>query len=68
MILCQLLVSLVCYAFLNSLWALNWVTKTAATEYIGVRLLAQLGAFPVYTLFLLILRRYRKPLEKALKR
>jgi len=67
-ILCQLAVSLICYAFLNSFWALNWVTKTAAAEYIGVRLLAQLGAFPVYTLILLILRRYRKTLEGALKK
>lgn len=67
-IICQLLVSLVCYAFMNSLWALNWVTKTAAEEYIGIRLLAQLGTFPVYTLMLLLMRRYRKPLEGVLKR
>lgn len=67
-ILCQLLVSLVCYAFMNSLWSLNWVTKTAAEEYIGVRLLAQLGTFPVYTLILLVLRRYRKTLEKVLNK
>lgn len=67
-ILCQLLVSLVCYAFMNSLWSLNWVTKTAAEEYIGVRLLAQLGTFPIYTLILLVLRRYRKTLEKVLNK
>lgn len=67
-ILCQLLVSLVCYAFMNSLWSLNWVTKTAAEEYIGIRLLAQLGTFPVYTLILLVLRRYRKTLEKVLNK
>ena len=67
-VFCQLLVSLVCYAFLNSFWALNWVTKTAAAEYIGIRLMAQLGAFPVYTLILLLLRRYRKTLEGALTR
>ena len=68
LILCQLLISLFCYAFLNSLWALNWVTKTAAEEYIGLRLAAQLGTFPVYTLVLLLLRRYRKTLEGVLKR
>lgn len=67
-ILCQLLVSLVCYAFLNSLWALNWVTSAAASEYIATRLLAQLGTFPVYTIILLILRRYRKTLQGVLKR
>ena len=67
-VICQLLVSLLCYAFMNSLWALNWVTKTAASEYIGVRLMAQLGTFPVYTLILLVLRRYRKTLERALRK
>ena len=67
-VVCQLLVSLICYAFLNSVWALNWVTKTAAEEYIGIRLAAQLGTFPVYTLMLLVMRRYRKTLEGALKR
>lgn len=67
-ILCQLLISLICYALLNSLWALNWVTKTAATEYIGVRLLAQLCSFPAYIAILFVLRRYRKSLEGVLKR
>ena len=67
-IACQLLVSLFCYAFLNSLWALNWVTSTAAGEYIATRLLAQLGTFPVYTAMLLILRRYRKTLQGVLRR
>lgn len=65
---CQLLISLVCYAFLNSLWALNWVTSAAASEYIATRLLAQLGTFPVYTIILLILRRYRKTLQGVLKK
>ena len=67
-IVCQLLVSLFCYAFLNSLWALNWVTSTAASEYIATRLLAQLGTFPVYTAMLLVLRRYRKTLQGVLRR
>lgn len=65
---CQLLVSLVCYAVLNSLWALNWVTSAAAGEYILTRLVAQLGTFPVYTVILLVMRRYRKTLEGVLKR
>ena len=65
---CQLLISLLCYAFLNSLWALNWVTSAAADEYIATRLLAQLGTFPVYTVMLLVMRRYRKTLEGVLKR
>jgi ECF transporter S component (folate family) len=66
-VLCQLLVSLVCYALLNSLWALNWVTQTAAVEYIGTRLLAQPILYPIYLVFLLLLRKYRKPLEEALR-
>lgn len=65
---CQLLVSMVCYALLNSLWALNWVTKTAAGEYIGTRLLVQPILYPVYLLLLLLMRRYRKPLEGVLKK
>lgn len=67
-VLCQLLISLICYALLNSLWALNWVTKTAATEYISVRLMAQLCSYPAYIAILLVLRRYRKTLEGVLKR
>ena len=67
-VVCQLIISLFCYAFLNSLWALNWVTSAAASEYIATRLLAQLGTFPVYTVILLILRRYRKTLQGVLKR
>ena len=67
-VVCQLIISLFCYAFLNSLWALNWVSSTAASEYIATRLLAQLGTFPVYTVILLILRRYRKTLQGVLKR
>ena len=66
--LCQLLVSIVCYALLNSIWALNWVTKTAAAEYIGTRLIMQPILYPVYLLFLLLLRKYRKPLEGALRK
>lgn len=65
---CQLIISMLCYALLNSIWALNWVTKTAAGEYIGVRLLAQPILYPVYLFFLLILRKYRKTLEGALKK
>lgn len=64
--LCQALVSLLCYALLNSLWALNWVTSTAAGKYIATRLLAQPILFPVYFVLLLVLRRYRRPLERAL--
>lgn len=65
---CQLIISMLCYALLNSIWALNWVTKTAAGEYIGVRLLAQPILYPVYLFFLLMLRKYRKTLEGALKK
>lgn len=65
-LLCQALVSLVCFAFLNSLWALNWVTTDAVGKYIAARLAAQPLLFPVYAGGLLALRRYRKPLERAL--
>ena len=47
---------------------LNWVTKTAAAEYIGTRLIMQPILYPVYLLFLLLLRKYRKPLEGALRK
>ncbi len=66
--LCQALVSIVCFALLNSIWALNWVSSTAAGKYIGTRLLCQPILYPVYLLFLLILRKYRKTIEGALKK
>lgn len=65
---CQMLVSIVCYALLNSIWALNWVTKTAAAEYILTRLAVQPILYPVYLLFVLILRKYRRQLEGALRK
>lgn len=64
-VLAQALVSMLCYALLNSLWALNWVTSTTAEKYIGVRLLAQPLLYPVYLGGLLLLRRYRKTLERV---
>lgn len=66
--LCQLLVSLICFALLNSVWALNWVSTDAAGEYILTRLIFQPILYPVYLFLILILRRYRKALEGALKK
>ena len=66
--LCQALVSIVCFALLNSIWALNWVSSAAAGKYIGTRLMFQPITYPVYLIFLLILRKYRKTIEGALKK
>lgn len=65
--LCQLLVSVVCYAVLNSLWMLNWVSADSAVGYITPRLLVQPITYVIYLIVLLLMRRYRKTIEGALK-
>lgn len=65
--LCQLLVSVVCYAILNSLWMLNWVSADSAVGYITPRLLVQPITYVIYLIVLLLMRRYRKTIEGALK-
>ena len=62
----QALVSLVCFAGLNTLWA--YVMGYARTsQYIVTRLTVNAIAYPVYVLILLLLMRYRKTLEQAVK-
>lgn len=62
--LCQLLVSLICYAGMNTLWA--YVMGYARTsQYIITRLTVNAAAYPVYYLVLRLLVRYRKTLESA---
>ncbi len=62
----QALVSLICFAGLNTLWA--YVMGYARTsQYIVTRLTVNAIAYPVYVLVLLLLTRYRKTLEQAIK-
>ena len=64
--LAQALVSLVCFAGLNTLWA--YVMGYARTsQYIVTRLTVNAVAYPVYVLVLLLVLRYRKVLEQAIK-
>lgn len=64
--LAQGLVSLVCYAGCNTLWAyLMGYART--TQYIVTRLTVNAVAYPVYVLVLYLLLRYRKTLEGAVK-
>ena len=66
LLLCQGLVSLICYAGLNTLWA--YVLGYARTsQYIITRLTVNAVAYPIYTFMLYLLMRYRKTLESALK-
>ena len=65
-LLCQALVSLICYAGLNTLWA-YWMGYARTTQYIVTRLTVNAIAYPVYVLVLYLLLRYRKTLERAVK-
>ncbi len=65
-LLAQALVSLVCYAGLNTLWA--YVMGYArTTQYIITRLTVNVVAYPIYCLVLLLIIRYRKTLETAVR-
>ncbi len=65
-VLSQFLVSLICYAGLNTLWA--YVMGYArTTQYIVTRLTVNAVAYPVYCFVLYLLLRYRKTLERAVK-
>lgn len=62
----QLLVSLICYAGLNTLWA--WVMGYGRTvQYVVTRLTVNAVAYPIYTFVLYLLMRSRKAFEKAVK-
>ena len=63
-LLAQGLVSVICYAGLNTLWAyMMGYARTA--QYIVTRLTVNAVAYPVYCFALYLLMRYRKTLERA---
>ena len=65
-LIAQALVSLVCFAGLNTLWA--WQMGYGRSEaYIRTRLLVNLVAYPIYCLTVLLIWRYRKNLERAVR-
>ena len=62
----QALVSLICFAGLNTLWA--WQMGYGRSQaYIRTRLIVNLVAYPVYCLTLMLVWRYRKNLERAVR-
>ena len=62
----QLLVSLICFAGLNTLWA--WMMGYGRSQqYIVTRLTVNAVAYPIYCFVLWLIIRYRKPLERAVK-
>jgi len=66
MLLAQALVSLVCYAGLNTLWA--WQMGFGRSmEYVKTRLIVNAVAYPVYCAVLYGVNRYRMVLERAVK-
>ena len=65
-LIAQALVSLICFAGLNTLWA--WQMGYGRSEaYIRTRLLVNLVAYPIYCLTVLLIWRYRKNLERAVR-
>ncbi len=65
-LLAQGLVSLICYAGLNTLW--TYIMGYARTmQYVVTRLTVNAIAYPVYCLVLVLIVRYRKTLETAVK-
>ena len=62
----QGLVSLVCFAGLNTLWAWQ-MGYGRSTAYIQTRLIVNLVAFPIYSAVIWVIWRYRSPLERAVK-
>ena len=64
LLLCQLLVSLVCYAGLNTLWAYT-MGYGRSVQYMTTRLTVNAVAYPVYVGVLYLTVRYRKTLERV---
>ena len=62
----QLLVSLICYATLNTLWA-YLMGYGRSMEYMVARWTVNAVSYPIYTFVLYLLMRYRKALERAVK-
>ncbi|MBE5781859.1 MAG: folate family ECF transporter S component [Clostridiales bacterium] len=65
-LLAQALVSIICYAGLNTLWA-YLMGYGKATGYIITRLVVNVVAYPIYTFVLYLLLKYRKTFERAVK-
>ena len=65
-LLAQALVSLVCYAGLNTLWAWD-MGFGRSMEYVKTRLIVNTVAYPVYCAVLYGVNRYRTVLERAMK-
>ena len=65
-LLAQLLVSLICFAGLNTLWA-YLMGYGRSTQYIATRLLVNAVAYPVYCFVLWLMLRYRRVLEQAVR-
>lgn len=65
-LLAQALVSLICYAGLNTLW--SYLMGYGRTwKYIYTRLIVNAVAYPVYSFVLYLLLKYRRTLERAIK-
>lgn len=64
-VLAQLLVSLVCYAGLNTLWA--YLLYHVPMESVYLRLAAQPILFPVYVMVLMVMNNYRATFERAIR-
>ena len=65
-LLAQALVSLICYAGLNTLWS-YLMGYGRSMEYITTRLIVNAVAYPVYSFVLYLLLKYRRTLERAIK-
>lgn len=65
-LLAQALVSLLCFAGLNTLWT-YLMGYGRSREYITTRLLVNLVSYPVYAALLYGLTRYRPVLERAVR-
>lgn len=63
--ICQLLVSVICYATLNSLWVIILYSK--GIEYLTTRLAVQPFLYPIYSMILVMIYRYRPTLERLVK-
>lgn len=62
----QALVSLICFAGLNTLWVW-WMGYGRTSQYIVTRLVGNAALYPIYALVLLLIWRYRKNLERAVR-
>lgn len=65
-LIAQALVSVICFAGLNSLWVyLMGYGRSAG--YLWTRILVNIVAYPIYSGIILAVQHYRKPLEQAIR-